>query len=151
MTTSTHDPRTIRLAMIAAGYGDGFALNLAEERLTDYAENPDVRMLLSFLATMNPPRPTAIYLPPVVETDDRDGRPAMLRCPTCAGTEMYEVDRAVRWTDVEYGESDDPRQVTVRYGDDADYESDHLRCAAHECGAELDYPEDWQKILHESF
>ncbi len=148
--TTTHDEKTIRLAMIAAGYGDGFALNLPAERLPDYRENPDVRMLLSFLDTMNPARPTAIYLPPIAETDDQDGQPAMLRCPVCAGTDMYEVDRAVRWTEVKYGAHKNPARVTVFYGDDGDYESDHLLCATDGCSAELDYPDNWQNILHES-
>ena len=50
--TGSHDEATIRLAMIAAGYGDGFALNLDARRLPDYLANPDVSRLLAFLDTM---------------------------------------------------------------------------------------------------
>lgn len=40
--STQHTETEIRLAMIRAGYGDGFSLNLPAERLPDYAKADDV-------------------------------------------------------------------------------------------------------------
>jgi hypothetical protein len=95
-------------------------------------------------------RPPALYVPPTTD-DDGDTMPATIACPACGGTSIYEVDRAVRWTELEYGADDDPRRVTVTYGEDGDYESDHLRCANDPtCGVELSYPANWSRVLREA-
>lgn len=52
-----HDETAIRLAMIAAGYGDGFAVNLDASRLRDYATHPDVARHLAALSPEPSPDP----------------------------------------------------------------------------------------------
>jgi hypothetical protein len=45
----------IRLAMIEAGYGDGFSVNLPANRLSDYATHPEVAAILAARSTTDQP------------------------------------------------------------------------------------------------
>lgn len=91
----------------------------------------------------------ALYIAAVPSTEEHEGAPAKLACPYCGATGMYEVDIAVRWTEVEYGVTEDPALVHVSYDGHGDYESDHLRCMG-DAGHELDYPSNWREIVSEN-
>lgn len=119
-------------------------------RLLAYLTHDDARALaIELLAAVGDlPSQAAVYVPPEM-TDDGTTAPATIQCPACQGTSIYEVDSCERWTELEYGEDEDPAIVTVNYGDDGDYGSAHLRCADSECGALLLYPAEWSDIVRQ--